>query len=34
VLESLDHAGMGVAEDQRAPGKNVVQIAVAIDIER
>ena len=32
LLECLDHPRVGVAQDQRTPGKDVVHIAVAVDV--
>ena len=32
LLQRLDHPRVGVAQDQRAPGEDVVQIAVAVDV--
>ena len=34
ALDRLDHRRMGVPEDHRSPGADVVDVAVAVDVEQ
>ena len=33
LLDGLDDARMGVAEDERPPGADVIEVAVAVEVE-